>query len=119
MLLFACQVLPPETRRLLSLTIGCVGALKGRSHPPQHIHNGAAATTSAATTVMCRATDLPPTLLSLLFAPTGLVIVQAVVPKMSLRISSAALGAAWVAEAIADILGKAVEARSGFNFNLA
>lgn len=44
---------------------------------------------------------------------------QAVVPKMSLRISSAALGAAWVAEAIADILGKAVEARSGFNFNLA
>lgn len=33
---------------------------------------------------------------------------RAVVPKMSLRISSAALGAAWVSETIADLLGTAI-----------
>lgn len=42
--------------------------------------------------------------ISILGAIEGLIIVNTVLPKMSLRISSAALGGAWLTEALAEAL---------------
>jgi hypothetical protein len=51
----------------------------------------------------------------ILGAIQGLLIVNTVLPKVSLRISSAALGAAWLTDAITEICDPWIQAHDGWN----